>query len=227
MLAALFAAATLTAPAPIVIADDSKPLRTVVYKVTQEWRSSAGSESYEGHNGGHGGNLDAGTVTVNIMAVGNNGLGIQVIELMNSKGSPYQFTGVVTPDGSVRFPAVSIEDVTRELLQYFATQFVPNETLDVGAKWQVNIQRSAFNVATQYTVKNVNGDVVTLDESQTAKVNTLSGSGSMTGTIDYKPSLLVPLRGDLHKTVTTSSAEGYTSDVLNMHFERVSDSRDK
>jgi hypothetical protein len=223
---ALAATAPAT-PSPAPAPAQGQPLRTVVFKVTQELRQLSSQQSYEGHNTSTGGNLDAGTVTVNIMAVENDALGLQVIEHMNSKGHPYEFTGSVTPDGSVYFEARSIEDVTRELLQFFGTQFAAARSLDVGTKWDVNVNRPSFTTVTQFTVKRVNGTVVTLDESQKATIAGMSGSAAMTGSVDYKPTLLVPMRGDLQKTLTISSPTGEDRQILTMHFERVSDSRDK
>lgn len=229
MVVALFVGVLLAlsaAPSPQPSVTPAPYLRQVVYNVTIGETSTAAATQYEGHSSSGRSATDRGTVTVDIMAVANDNLGIEVTELMNKKGSPYTFKGAVTPDGTVLFEAASIEDVTRELLQYFGTHFVPPDKVNVGQSWTINYDRNGTQVQTQFTITKIDGDLMTLHELQKAKFQTYNETATTEGTIVLKPSVLVPVSGDVHKRLEGSGLETQRTQELTLHFERASDSRD-
>jgi hypothetical protein len=201
-------------------------LRQVVYNVTVGETATGSSVQYEGRSSGGITATDRGVVTVDVMAVANDALGIQVTELMNKRGSPYTFKGAVAPDGTVLFEAASIEDVTRELLQYFAPQFLPVDKTTVGQAWTINYDRNGVQIQTQYTITKIDGDLMTLHEQQKAKFSTSSESATTDGTIVIKPSVLAPISGDVHKRLESFSGGTESNRELTLHFQRTSDSRD-
>jgi hypothetical protein len=224
ILGALLAAATGPSAQPTATA--APWLRQVVYNVTIGEKATGAVVQYEGRSSGGSTSSDRGVVTVDVMAVANDSLGLEVTELMGKKGSPYTFKGAVTPDGTVLFQAGSIEDVTRELLQYFAPQFLPVDKTTVGQSWTVNYDRAGTQVQSQYTITKIDGDLMTLREQQKAKFSTYNETATTDGTIVIKPSVLAPISGDVHKRLEGFTGGSENTRELTLHFERVSDSRD-
>jgi hypothetical protein len=204
----------------------SGPLREVVYNVTISAKNSGSTVQYEGRSSGGATSSDRGTVTVDVMAVASDSLGIEVIELMNSKGSPYHFKGSVAPDGTVIFEPASISDVTRELLQYFAPRFLPPDKISVGQSWTTNFDRSGAQVQTQYTITKVDGDLMTLHELQKVKFKARNQTVTTEGTIVIKPSVLAPISGDVRTRIEGFTGQSEAIEEITEHFERVSDNRD-
>lgn len=226
MIVGLLAAGTLLV-ADATMPPGITPLREVVYKVKTSLQVSGNSQSYEGMGSTNQFVTDDGTVRVDIMAVQSNVLGIDVTEIMNKKGTPSKYQGNVTPDGTVNFGPSTISDITRELLQFFGTQFLATDNVNVGSKWQTSLTRGAAKVDTDFAVTKIDGLLLTINEDQRISVKTTGAAGTTKGTIVFKPSLLVPVSGDLNKVFTQSTPEGFVKQTLSLHFERVSDSRDK
>jgi hypothetical protein len=223
----LAAIAPTAQPSPVQAAPPaSGPLREVVYKVTVGTRSTAHANAYEGLTSDTHATADRGTVTVDVMGLQNDVLGVQVTELMNNKGSPYTFNGEVTADGAVVFEGGSIEDVTRELLQYFGPDFIPAGKDAVGDSWTVNYDRAGTKVQTVFTITKIDGELVTVREQQQATFASYDAKATTNGTIVLKPSLLVPISGDMQKVLTTSDVTGDKRQELSLHFERSSDTRE-
>jgi hypothetical protein len=218
-----FAAAPTTAPAP---APANAPLREVTYKVSFSDRTFSGGEHYQGYSSNSTVVADNGTVTVDVTGVAGDALTVDVTEIMNKIGTPTHFSGSILPDGSVSFPADTIQPVTRELLQYFGTQFVPADKIAPDASWDVNVDRNGVSIKTNYKVTKVDGTVVTLAEKSSIKIASDNATITTNSTIALKPSLLVPVSGDVHQLISRLSVSGETRSDVSMHFERASDSRD-
>ncbi len=222
----LAATAPTAQPSPAQAPPAGGPLREVVYKVTVGSRSTAHANAYEGMTSDTHATADRGTVTVDVMGFQNDVLGVQVTELMNNKGSPYTFNGEVTGDGTVVFGGASIEDVTRELLQYFGPDFIPAGKDTVGDTWTVNYDRSGTKVQTVFTITKIDGALMTVREQQQATFASYDAKATTIGTIVLKPSLLVPISGDVQKVLTTSDVTGEKKQEISLHFERSSDTRE-
>ena len=213
-------------PAPPVAPAQPGILREVVYDVTTGVQQTTSRTTYGGNTAENTSSTDRGTVTIDITGVEGNALLIQVKELMNKKGSVATFSGAVTPDGLVAFEAGSIEDVTRELLQYFGTQFYPADKNAVGDSWTTKYDRGGENVQTTYTVTKEDADQMTLREQQSGTFSGASATMTTNGTIVVKPSILVPLSGDIHRQLMTTDVSGEVRQTFSFHFERKSDTRD-
>jgi hypothetical protein len=226
-LAGAFILLATATPAPSASpAAQSGPLREVVFNVTYGDRITSGSVSYGGPAEDSRATGDHGTVKVDIMAIQDNNLGIEVTETMWKGGGPFTFKGVVAPDGTVTFPSRSISEVTRELLQYFATGLIPPDKVDVGSSWSASFVRYGADVKDQYQVTKIDGDLLTLHALQNVSFHGYSGTAKSDSTIILKPVLLVPVSGDIRKVVDGTSVSASYKEEMTMHFERVSDSRD-
>jgi hypothetical protein len=219
-------AAASAAPSPAAAPAANGPLRQVTYKVSTAIKNYSAGEHYEGFSSQSTLSNDQGTVTVAITGVQNNALGMDVTELMNKTGHPSTFTGYVTPDGGVGFGNDTITDTTRTLLQFFGTKFIPPDKVDVGAAWSVAYDQNGVEMQSDYKVTKVDGTLVTIAFKQTLKMSAQASTISTEGAITLKPSLLVPMSGDIHKVVRRVSVSGDNKVDITEHFERVSDSRD-
>lgn len=226
MFVELAAAVALTASGAAPAGD--KPLREVVFKVSYTRRQEIAAESFGGlDTSANNATGDSGTITVDIMAVQGNTLGVKLTELWKSKGRSATFLGNVAPDGSVNFADQPISAVARDVLPFFAPLFATDRSLDPGSAWTINFKGTAADVQTRFAVRSVEGPVVQLDETQTLKLKSARGLDSTTtGQISYKPSLLVPLSGSFSQHEGRSGM-GATNRIWTVYnFERVSDTRD-
>jgi hypothetical protein len=228
--------AVAAALAPAHTLADAKPLRTVVYKVSYSRREELTIQHYGGGSAGAsnpGGQVtntgDTGTITIDVYNVVNNVVVAVVTEHWNSKSSPGVYKGGITADGSLVGYPPEISACTRALLPLFGAQFSAGTDLSqVGAQWSVNTSPPDYVITTKWLVKNVNGALVTLSETQRAKAKTPNAMDTViTGSVDYKPHVLVPLVGNLLERATRTDA-GSTDDIdTNLHFERTSDTFDQ
>ncbi len=188
--------------------------------------------SYGGLSQGQAGQADHGTVVVDVIAIQDKNLGVEVTETMWRGGGPFTFKGIISPEGIVTFPAESISEVSRELLPYFATDLIPpGADLTPGSGWKSVLDTRAPSgrsaaLHDQYTVTKVEGDLLTVRKVENAS---FTGGGATTtsdGTVVLKPALLVPIRGNIRKVIDQYTGQlGYKVE-LTMTFERVSDTRD-
>ena len=226
MFVELAAAVALTASGAAPAGD--KPLREVVFKVSYTRRQEIAAESFGGlDTSANNATGDSGTITVDIMAVQGNTLGVKLTELWKSKERSATFLGNVAPDGSVNFGDQPISPVARDVLPFFAPLFATDRSLDPGSAWTANFSGTAANVQTRFEVRSIDGPLVNLDETRTLKVKSARGMDSVTtGKIAYKPSLLVPISGTLSERQARSGM-GATNQISTVYnFERVSDTRD-
>jgi hypothetical protein len=218
----------LAASAPSAQPAAAQPgaLREVVYNVSSSLQQSTSRTAYQGRSTQNTSQTDSGTVTVDITGVDGNALLVKVTEVMKQKGGEQTFNGAVTPDGLVAFDAGSIDDSTRELLQYFGTQFYPADKNAVGDTWTNKYDRNGENVQTTYTITKVDGDELTLRENQTGKFSASSATMTTNGTVVVKPGILVPISGDVHRNLLTTDVSGEVRQEFSIHFERKSDTRE-
>ena len=223
--ASLLAASTSAAPAPPAAAPaPGQPLRQLTYKVTQGTRTYSGGEHYRGFSSSSSADADQGTVGVSVLSAASDVLQVSVTETMNSTGRPATYTGAVFPDGTLAFGSETITDVTRQLLVYFGTRFQPPGAL--GSGWDANYNRDGVDVTTHYGVVKLDGELLTLSVKQNVKIAAQNMSVALDGTIVMKPSLLVPVTGDLHRTIHRTSISGDTETRESLQFQRVADSLD-
>ncbi len=218
------------APAPAA----DKPLREVTYKVSFSRRLNSTAEYFPGDRPDQfGSNVslsgDNGKVTVDVMQVADNALGLKVTELWNNSagGRPMTYVGNLAPQGKLNFAPGSISDVTREILPFFAPLFMQDRAPDAGSSWSVRFDRSNIHASTTYTVDGIDGEIMRLSKKEDVKVASVRQNGyTSSGTVRFKPSLLVPVSGEITKRSTQEGASANSQKTLTLHFDRVSDTRD-
>jgi hypothetical protein len=230
MIAAIFAVAVAVAsqaspPATTSSQPPANTLREVVYNVWTSVRVDALSENCcsddapvpasSGRAGNHG------TVTVDVIGQLSDGsLEVKVIEQWTNLLRPLTNSGAVLPDGSIVFGAFTINDVTRELLPYFATQFAPVSNLDTSTTWTRDDDIAGGLASSRYTVTKVDGHTVSLHLIRTIKA---LNKATADGTVDYDAVAFVPISGHIVKQLTESTDYGEATGTLDLRFERVSD----
>lgn len=230
MVIGIAAAALLASASPVA---QARPLREVVYRANYSRRSNAVRERYRGATGDqYGANLDvvsdSGTITVDVVAVADDGIGIRLTEQFGNPPRPQTTTVIVLPDGTLRYGENDLNDASVALLPFFAAKFVDvDQNLDVGSSWTRRLSGGPYAIATKYTVEKIDGPIITLNEARTIRNRTASGSdATVTGSVDYKPKLLCPISGALTER-TSSMGLDYSEDItLSLQFQRVSDSND-
>ena len=211
MLLAIVAAAAVNAAA-------QHPIREVIYHV-----------SYIRHtaNIAGAGVTDHGTVTVDVMAVSNNALGLKVTERWSKNPTSLVALGTVQPTGSLTFAPGALSDVTDQLLPYFAPLFVPQRPLLTGVTWNARDVKKGLTANTSYAVTAVQGTSVIIGVNQTLTVlDATHAQISSNGSVVYEPRLLVPLTGDFTKHLTAKVGGATRSITLTLHFARSSDTRE-
>lgn len=230
------------ASAPPAAVAPLKPLREVVYRVSYSRRRDVMLERFAGlHIGLRPREAsdsmspdqtstiaqDEGTITVDVILVANDGIRVRVTERWNARTQPSTFVGNVMANGAVGFGDQELSLVSRSLLPFFGRHFAAGGALTAGSTWDVRYTDPAVDADTRYTVKDDDGTAVALDELETVKVKLPRGTDSMTtGTVRYKPSMLVPLSGTLRRRALSSVPNVDLEITFTMNFERVSDTFD-
>ncbi len=231
ILALVIAAATATAaPSPTAAAD--APLREVVYRVSFTRHERLSGESYGGGADPRpvlqgADQTDEGTVTVDVMAISADTLGVRLKETWKERPRPATYFGNVAPDGAVHFGDQPISEASSILLQIFGTKWMHDQPLDSGAKWDVKYSNREASFLTNYEVVGMNADTVTVRETQTVQVQSVHGLNAfMTGTIEYKAALLVPVEIKLERRSSRGDADTSDVETMVLNIDRVSDTLD-
>lgn len=232
MLPALLVAAALTVPDPI---------REVVYRVSYTHRLDANQEVYGGQvsdDAGHvhqnppfnskeGVSSDSGTVTIDVMQVAGDTLGIRLIEHWVGSTPSNTYFGNVGADGSVNFSNPSVTDVSRTILGFFSPGFLGGRSVDKGISWTQAASGSGLDVNSTFSIGNVDGSIASVDETTIIKSSNVRSMDTVSkGSITYKPSKLVPISGQIQSLAYKSDAETSTDVTSIIHFDRVSDTLD-
>ena len=241
-LIALALAAAAAAPAAASGGAASAPLREVVYKVTFTRMLEISNETYGGQiqntqltqaaqappfaqaNSNAG---DTGTVTVDIMQVANDVLGIRVFEKWNGSTPSAMYQGNVGSDGSVNFTNGQMNECTRAILEYMGADVMDGQAANSGVGWTRTERGQAADITTTYAVGDIVGAIANIHEQTTVTSKSVALIDSTTTTdVQYKPAMLVAVSGKLVMHASRSSASSVTRVTTIGHFERVSDTRD-
>ncbi|HKW45209.1 MAG TPA: hypothetical protein VJN22_06080 [Candidatus Eremiobacteraceae bacterium] len=211
MILALAVAASVVATVP-------RPLREVVYHVSYARRTASTGST---------GVTDHGTVTVDVMAVSNNALGLKVTERWAKNPTALVTLGTVQPTGKLTFAPGVLSDISYQLLPYFAPQFVPQRPLLQGVAWSLKDDHKDLAANTAFAVTAVQGSSVTISVKQTVSIRDATHAQiSTNGNVVYEPRLLVPLSGDFTKHLSMKVGGAKQSVSLTLNFARASDTRD-
>lgn len=232
MLFALVLAAGLATP---------NAIREVVYKVSYTHRLDANQEIFGGQvadDSGHmhqnppfnskeGLSSDSGTITVDVMQVAGDTLGIRLVERWDGSTPSDTYLGNVGSNGSVNFSNPAVSDVARTILGFFSPDFLGGRYVDKGITWTQTAAGDGLNVTSTFTIGDVDGPVASVEETTTIKSNSVRSMDTLTtGSITYKATKLVPLSGQIQSLAYKSDAETTTDVTTIIHFDRVSDTLD-
>jgi hypothetical protein len=227
-----------SAPATVATAT----LREVVYHVTFTRRMEVSSETYGGSignpvttdvtqapafNHANGDASDNGTVTVDVMQIADDSLGLRVTEHWNNGTPSGTYLGNVAADGTVNFKDGQLNECTREILEYFGADVMADQPANEGVTWTRIAKGQSADVTTVYTVGAIDGAIANIHEVSTVTTKSVAVLDSLvTVDVQYKPAMLAPISG---RVVVHASQSGPSS-MVNVttvdNFQRVSDTRD-
>ncbi|HLJ84006.1 MAG TPA: hypothetical protein VKT51_07550 [Candidatus Eremiobacteraceae bacterium] len=206
-------AGAATAPA-----GQSAALREVVFDVSYA-RSVGGAETT--------GSRDHGTVTVDVMAVRNNALGVKITQRWTRNPTALVALGTIEPAGQLDFAPGALSDAAVQLLPFFAPLFAPQTLGSVGVAWTVTEHRPPLDARTRYAVTGIQGMAVTIKIVQSISISDATHARiSASGAVVYEPHLLVPLSGDITRKLTATVGTPAKTITLQLHFARSSDTRE-
>jgi hypothetical protein len=224
------------------------PLREVVYKVSSLRTQALSIETYGGSVAndlpeGNGGAttishepqptaqrtavLEDGTLTIDVVGIEQNVIRVSITENFKNRPTARTYAAYVAANGLVRFDNEDPSPIARFLLPLFGTNFAATETFNTGDSWHVDLKTTAVDVQNVFTITGQDGALLLLDEHETVKLNSARGMNYIgTGKIKYKPSLLVPIVGDIEEHGARSTMDSVNEMRTTVHFERISDTRD-
>jgi len=234
------AAAATNAPASAAAA----PLREVVYKVSFTRRLEVSNETYGGSvlNPVSAGSqaaqappfaqansdaTDSGTVTVDVMQVAGDALGMRVKEQWSNSTPSDTYFGNVGADGSVNFVNGQMNECTRAILEYFGPSVMAGQPANAGVAWTRTAKGATADIDTSYSVGDIVGAIANIHEQSTVKSKSVSLIDTVV-TIDvrYKPATLAPVSGRVVMRASQTGASSVTNVTTVGNFQRVSDTRD-
>jgi hypothetical protein len=220
------------------------PLREVVYKVSYTRTLKTSNETYGGSVQDPNASTtivaqappfaeatsaatDSGTVTVDVMQVASDALGIRVTERWNGSTPSATYTGNVAPDGTVNFGDSQLNECTNAILEYFGPAVMAGQPANTGAAWERTATGKVADVDTTYTVGAIDGAIANIHEQTTIKSKSVAFIDSVVTTdVQYKPATLAPVSGRIVMHASHTSASSVTNVTTIANFDRVSDSRD-
>jgi hypothetical protein len=226
MLAQFLLAVSVAMADPAAATGAATPLREVVFNAsytdlnTQNVTDYYGNKQYDSHKS------DRGTITVDIMEIASEEIGLRVTETWDSTGTPHVYTGNVGTDCSVNFAPNSIQMITRQLLPYFCRGLGTQHAYALGEKWVVN-GPPRTGVVESFDVQKVDGPRVTVHENRVSNTSTVEvGDFSGESTVVYEPTKLVPISGAYDLRFAKSEFATIEEDTVTMKFDRTSDTLD-
>lgn len=246
MIAAMALAFFIDAAPP---AQQSAPLREVVYKVSSLRTQALSIETYGGsvNNALPSGNgdvavvshepqptaqrtavLEEGTLAIDVIGVEQNVIRATVTEYFKNRPTPRTYGAYVAPNGLVRFDVEDPSPIARFLLPLFGIKFAATENFSTGDSWHVDLKTDVVDVQNVFTISGQDGALLLLDERETVRLTSAHGMNyTGFGKIKYKPSLLVPIAGDIQENGARSTMDSVNEMKTTVHFERLSDTRDE
>jgi hypothetical protein len=219
------------------------PLREVVYKVSFTRRLEVASETFGGQvqnvqltaaaqapafNESKDASTDSGTVTVDIMEVGDLALGIRVAERWTGSTPSGTYLGNVASDGSLNFnDGGQMNECTRAILEYFGTEVMAGQPANTGVAWSRTAKGQGADVTTTYSVGDIVGAIANIHEESTVSSKSVAAIDTrVTTDVQYKPAVLAPVSGKIILHARQSGTSSVTNVTTVANFERVSDTRD-
>ncbi len=236
-LLAFVAAFTVAFPGIASAADQSKPLRTLVYTIVYSEQKRA-DEQTSGFTGGGGGPgtgggvttrtsdaRDDGRLTVNVIAATPDG-GLVVDCAYAGTSAQQLLTRVaIFPDGRLSTkPGSELSPAAVYLLPLLARGLVADRTIEPGTAWSRPAPAPAKGTTT-FRVTAVDGEKATLQIGGVVAVTGARGyDETTTGTTVYDTDKLAPLSYDLVATSRHSVMEQYVNSTAHLTATLTSDS---
>jgi hypothetical protein len=222
-------AGAAASPAPAAASAPAGPLREIVYKISQTDTSSGTNTDYGGTGSGSNSGWDQGTLTIDVLQVlAGDTLAVRASEAWSDLGGkPYAATGYVGPDGTLTIVSGTYSAVMETLLPYVASGFIGSHEMSIGTSWDLTGDADKVHYEHHYAITKIDGTDVTI-----------SVNGKMTGaglgmfptteqdTIVYRPARLVPISGDFNTKTRSSNGTEDATVTHNLHFQRLSDTKD-
>jgi len=242
MIAALALALIVAPPnAAPTAAPQPTPLREVVYKVSALRKESLAIGTYGGHvaassGGGYGepnptsknnAVLLEGTLTVDVIGIQDDVIKVRITEEFKDRPTPNSYDAYIAPNGLVRFDTQDPSPIARYLLPLFGSKFAASSTLANGDSWHVNLKTDAVDLQNTFTIAGQDGALLLLNETETIRLSSAQGMNyNVRGKLKYKPSLLVPIAGDIDERGNRNTMDTSDEATTTVHFERLSDTLD-
>jgi hypothetical protein len=232
------------------VAPQPTPLREIVYRVSSLRTQALSIETYGGSvdsglpPGVNNGNtvtvihepqptakrtaqLDEGTLTIDVLGLELNVMRVGITENFKNRSTPRTYAAFIAPNGLVRFDNDDPSPIARLMLPMFAIKFAATDTFNTGDSWHVDLKTDAVDVQNVFTISGQDGPLLLLDERETVRINAARGMNyTGVGKFKYKPSLLVPIAGDVEEQGARSTMDSVNETKTTVHFERISDTRD-
>ncbi len=220
------------------------PIREVVYKVSFTRRLEVSNETYGGSvvndtqpnpvvyqapafDQATGDASDSGTITIDVMQVVGDTLGMRVTESWVGSTPSGTYLGNVSADGSMNFANGQMNECTRAILEYFGTNVMAGQPADTGVAWTRTSDGQTADVTTKYSVGEIEGALATIHEQSTLKTKSVALLDTVATTdVQYKPIDLVPVSGRFVLHASRSSPSSVTNVTTIGNFQRVSDTHD-
>jgi hypothetical protein len=171
---------------------------------------------------------DKGTITIDIMQVAGDALGMRVTERWDGSTPSGTYVGNVASDGSVNFTDGQMNECTRAILEYFGPGVMAGQPANTGVAWERMATGQSADVDTKYSVGAIEGAIANIHEQSTVKSKSVALTDTVVTTdVQYKPAMLAPVSGRIVMHASRSSASSVTNISTIGNFDRVSDSRDK
>ena len=222
-------AAAAATPAPAASSAPAGPLREIVYNISQTDSASGTATDYGGTAGGSSSGWDQGKLTIDVLQVlAGDIIAVHVSEAWNNLGGKaFAATGYVAPDGTLSIVSGMYSAVMETMLPYIATGFIASHDMTLGTAWDLSADADKVHFEHHYAITKIDGADVTITVN--GKM-TGAGMGMFPTTeqdsIVYRPARLVPITGDFTTRTRSSNGSEDTTVTHNLHFQRVSDTRD-
>jgi len=248
MLAAIVLAFLVDAFAPspsASLAPVAQPtlLREVVYKCSAFRREDLSIETYGGQvadpNPGDpvmfepqptsktSATMMDGTLTVDVLGIQFDVIKVRVTEVFKQKPTPYTYEAFIAPNGLTRFESQAPSPIARYILPMFGAKFAASVALANGDSWHLDLKTNAVDVQSVYTIEGQDGPLLLLQQTETVRLNSAHGLNyNVRGKLKYKPSLLVPIAGDIDERGMRGTMDTTDEATTTVHFERISDTLD-
>ena len=250
MLAAIVLAFLVDGPTPSPTSQPAPaaqfaPLREVVYKCSAFRREDLSIETYGGQvanpnstndpvvfepqpTSRTSATLEEGTLTIDVIGIQLDVIKVQVTEIFKQRPTPLTYEAFIAPNGLTRFDGPNPSAIARYILPMFGAKFAASVALANGDSWHLDLKTDAVDMQSVYTIQAQDGPLLLLQQTETVRLSSAHGLNyNVRGKLKYKPSLLVPISGDIDERGIRGTMDTTDESTTTVHFERVSDTLDQ